>query len=1254
MKKVDQSLFQAIGEKVSVTRREISIAFKIAKRNVTRNKYFSAILILGIAATIALETGIVVSIDTLYDDFFFNARNQNFTDISIRPRSWTDLPTLRSLISEINSVEGVTRASPVYMVPVDRLLKQEFQETNILVLGIDPATHPDFSSLKLINGKSDLSNSNIIISQTLFNDAGLQIGSLINSSDFEIELENPIEFNPMTFKVNGVIEDPSFFGNNIGFLFVLMHIDTLVSLVPDNEIMNILHPKIDVFVKNLVDVKEISERIKDTIGVTFNVWIEKDVSDIEVTGIRAYQTALNLVILASFVVEFLFITNILAIAIRGRSKEFGILRAIGIEAKQLIASITLEILIYSIIGSILGLIGGITLAILLLGRMQDFYTSLTLSSLSLQFDSLIIAFSSGITVSLIAGLYPIFLALSYPIIQNIHFQMRSDKSGFNFRDSWKYTFVMGLLLSATGFVMQFFVGPTTFLDFEILSFHFFIVLLIFLGTVFVEISLLIFLPKIAHKTLLPFFDIITRTISIRNITREFQKSLFAIMTSALALTFIIIVGLVSTVVIASVPPYFQEQWGKIDLVAESRDGQLPDINLTDSLDRIGNVTRTSFIQQERTEIMGLNSYIFGVDPLKYSFFSEDVTESLDNNTYFYSSFIFLQEPEHLPSNITYCLMSELLYQKLITPVGSNVTIKIADNSTVNLTIAAIIKSNVFLADGEYLYISTQKFQDYYNTTTAKWFIFDVKAEGDINSIRNYLEIEYLFKEVLAIDYYASVIERSLEFQSVIFQILFIESFILAALTQFVCILVSTYRMEREMGIMRAIGLSRQGVLKIFMAESVALGFTALIVGIFDGLLGSILLGWYINFSIPVKLNFPLNQIVIWGLVSFSIVISSTLIPSYRSSRKNIAAVISNHPFSSQVSDEIKSSSITQRMDLNTILKTLDPDKKLAELNYNPAFIFPSISLIHFLKEHKPQILRIFFALIGINLLIVFIENDAIIRGMIPFDYIWRLFFSILPIGTFYPDFYADTFLFINPILLLISLTAIDPITYYFVNRTPPSKLFRRLTKSLLWGLCGVIICILTPFFVLSLLIIIIIPIQWIFVNSSTFSFTGAIIFSITLSLAIIGLEMLVFQRIWAYLVFRGISPELTFFQRITWLNKMGSKSQFKFVGLLVIHIFLQSFLFFVSQLPLLTKDIDLHDTFNILPFFEILFSNPLMFLILASFETGFFLLLIIFQLNRFINELYEFSFRYPLPTAKPKTIFDIKDELQPPALNDDG
>lgn len=1234
---------------ISTKKRHIGLIFGLAKRNAARSKYRSSLLILGIVLTIALETGIVISIDTLYDNFVFNNRNQNYTDISVIPKEWVGLSTLLSITEDVSTVAGVTKASPVYTIPASRLVKDQFPESNILIYGIDPKTHPDFSTINITEGKREIYDNTIIISNKLFLDSGFRVGDSVDLKDFKTDLVlDPSTFKSSTFTIGGVMNDPSFIGNNVGFLFILIDIKTLNNIIPRAERANILRAKIDVYVDNLLDLNQIHERVKDKVGIGSYVWTEKDISEIRATGIRAYQTAMNLVILASFVVEFLFITNILAIAIRDRSKEFGILRAVGSNSKQLLAIITTEILIYSVIGSFLGIFGGIGFASVIVGLMQSFYPTLEFQALSLHPTSLIATLSSGILVALISGLYPIFIALSTPVIKNIHSEMRSGKSSIILLENWRQTVVMGILLALTGFILQFFVGPSRFLDFEILSLHFFVILLIFIGTVLVEIGFLIFLPKVAFVFLSPFFGDITRTISMRNIAREFRKSLFTIMTAALALTFIIVVGLVSAAVITGFPVFFEEQWGNVDLVAEARDDQLPNINLATSLEQNPSIVKASFIQEERTEIQGISSYVYGVDPQQYSFFAEDVIESINNDTSL--SLLSLNQSEgNSNQNLTYGFISRLLFERLLSPVGSNVSIRVADNSTVNVTLAAVIKPNIFLGSGEYIYVSSPRFYEFFNSTQAKWFV--CKVEGNVRSTQTMIEVEFpQFKEVIGINIFVKTIERTLIFQSAIFQLLFVESFILAAVAQFVCILVSTLRMEREMGIMRAIGLPKRGVFDIFISESIALGLAALIIGFIDGLLGSILLAWYIKLSIPnVTVEFPIDRINTWVIFSFLITLASTILPSYRSSRKSIVDTISRRPFKKPYEEPSLIQAfypLWQTSDAKSYEVTAESREKsvVAFEQMKAALSYPSISLWLFIRNHKRRIQLIFLVLMGVIALISLLESNVIIRGLVPFEFIWRLFFSFVPLRELLGEYYPASFLFINPLLLIVGLTTISPIAYYLVHESPQISPLGYFMKSLILGIVGVITCIVAPFLISIFLILVIAPLLLFLGGISYQNINGEFIFSFIFILAIFGLELLLFQRLWAILVFYGLSSELDQGQRIFWLEKIISKGQMKFFGLLIVHLFIQLGLFFFSQSfpkALLVEE-SAYFPFNIPFLFSLFPIHPVVFVILTSFEIAFFLLLIIYQIVQSQNYI---NLIYPSILAErinKKSIFTIK------------
>ncbi|MFX1516717.1 MAG: FtsX-like permease family protein [Promethearchaeota archaeon] len=1154
---------------INFRKTQIKLLFVLALRNVTRSKYRTFLMITGILLTVALKTAIVVSVDTLYDEFISDHRNQNYTDITVNPQKWINLTTLNDLSKTVQKVSGVAKASPVYYTPLKRI--EEEIQNNILLYGIDSKSHPDFTELNTIMGKQKVSGNVIMISESIQGVVGIELGIPIPLSSIDPNLDDTEVI------VGGVITDKPYFGNKLFYSFILVDIDFLYNYFPNDQKFN-LTGAIDVSVDNFVQLNQISNNIKDEVSLVNNVFVEKDISEIEALGIRTYQTAMNLLIIVSFVVEFLFITNIFTITIRDRSKEFGILRAVGTNSIQLLGIIIVEILIYTIIGCISGIFGGIMLSTFLVHLIDSFYTNLEIQSISIHPTSIFATFLSGIFVALISGLYPIFLALSMPVVQNIHSRMRSPKSLFKKMRNWKYSIIFGLLLTLIGFLLQFSIGPSRFLDFSLISMHFCVVILIFLGTLLVEIGILVFLPKIGMKTL-SCFSIVARTISMRNITREFEKSLFTMITAALALTFIVVIGLTSAAIITSVPDYYQNQWGSIDLVVEVRDNNPLSIEFTKELDKRPDIEKSSYIQETRTKVGKLNSFILGVDPVKYSHFAEPILQAINAQS---SSFLlndsFKSVDNTTTENVTYGIISHSLYQRLNPqiPLGSQVSVKNYENDTFKITLGAIIQGNVFLHNGEYLYISSDRFRYNFNSSLAKWFVCDVN--GDVESVQLALESTFIqFKEVIGITYFSELIERSLIFQTAIFQVLFIESFILAATAQFVCILVSTLLMERDMGIMRSLGLHKQRVFEIFIAESTALGLSSLLMGLLDGLLGYFLIIWYVSLSIPIKTDIHLDRVLIWILISFLITLTSTIIPSYRSSQKSIVTTISGRPMARGYVEGYESQ-------FNYKKTSYSVGKEIKDIED----VLKPISGWAFLKNNKSQFLMaflVFFVIISLNLAL---DPYLIIRGLLPSDFLLRMF-SIMTSGILYR--YEPAYLSINPFFCCVSVASIGPVSHYFTQRKLPDNLVKASIRSLIFGLIGIIICFSISFLLFlgfSLFFFILVEEPYFYGSNSIMKFLS---FVITISL-----QLIVFQKIWALLILQGTKPELLYKSKFKLIRDMTSKGQFGFVILLLMHILIQAYLF------ILTSQGNL---------------RSLLILISYGYEIGFFLVLIIYQLIQF-------------------------------------
>jgi putative ABC transport system permease protein len=853
------------------------MALSLPLRNVTRNKWRTILILTGIAISVGLETGIAISIDSLYSDFIDSHRGENFTDITIHPKSDTTLEDIRAVKEKVKQVRGVKKVSPVATSTLlEEIPSLEDVPNNVILYGVEPSTHPDFPDLQIVDGNKTIFGYNILISESIAKFLNVDPGIKYIMPEVQ-----EYDFLGATVLIAGSVNDQIQFGNFIGFLFILLDIDFLARLFVNNTGLDY---HLVVQVDDFVNINAIAEELDDTVGLDYNIYREKSLSENDILAIRSYQVAMNLLIIASFAIEFLFITNILAINIKERSKEFGIMRAVGTSANQIKFLVAAEILIYGGLGSFLGNILGIGFsALLILFLNISFPQKISIDVLVLNPNSLITTFITGNFIALLAGLYPILIAISFPIVQNIHWQMRGKKRK---KRNWIYLILTGFGLTLGGIISTYFIGPTRFLEIDVISWHFFAVWSIFIGTLLIEIGILTFLPKIGMK-LMWWHRRVPRTIATRNIGREFQKSTITILVASLALTFVLVVGILSSAIINSVPTYYDDRFGRIDVIAQTNDdANIPPTFANELVDINSEIDKAAFMQQQRSRLADTEAYVFGIDPDSYKYYFEE-TMLLPANP---------NITEMLSTSQKGIILSHFLLDRIGTRIGDNLTLQVTENTSIQVLVTGITFGNPFLQHGNYLYCSSSVYQNLWGNDSATWFIMTASKEvSSLNSLADQLTVKYpFFSEVIAVDFYSKVIENSLIVQTAFFQMLFYHSFILSGLAQFICILISTQKMEREMGIMRALGLSKREVFSTFLAESTLLGTTGVMIGLVNGAIASGLLTWYIRLSIPIETRISIPLLMFWVLISLFITILSTIIPSYRSSHKNIAYTIHSY------------------------------------------------------------------------------------------------------------------------------------------------------------------------------------------------------------------------------------------------------------------------------------------------------------------------------------------------------------------------
>jgi putative ABC transport system permease protein len=600
---------------------------------------------------------------------------------------------------------------------------------------------------------------------------------------------------------------------------------------------------------------------------------------------------MTLLIAASYLIEFLFITNVFAITMKERSKEFGCIRAIGTSNMQMTLLVLAETAFIGLIGSLIGAVLGLGLSFFLLYAFKYYLGFTTFSALIIQPMTLITSMITGFTVTIISGIWPLAVVLRLPIVQNIH-STKEEKMKKRSLFTWKTSAIFGLILVIAGLVTSQFIGETEFLGFELLSPQSLVVVLIFFGTLAIEIAIVALIPKIGIRLLIN-RTIATMLIATKDIERELQRSTITIFTAALSLSFILIVGSVAGGLFDAVPDYYNQNFGEnTDLVIETWDHLEYPTNFTDEL--LSNyywVDNASFIQEKRSFLsdIGLNTYFFGINASSYDhFLMEFMLQPYENASV----------AELFETNIHNVVLTNVLTERLGVGIGDVLEIEVDSETKEDILVGGICSANPFIHGGEYIFIDYSLFQSVWNKTSSKWFMADIRGTV-ISNVDAEKELQLAYPNVKSVKttyYYFTMIQNSLGTQGAFIHLIFIHSFFLAGLTQFISILISTLKLERDVAIMRSMGMSKGEVFRLFLSEAGTLGFTGVFIGIFNSIVGAELLAWYISQSIRTEAAISglrdTALFFLWIFISLLVTLGSTYIPSKRASQTNIIAAIS--------------------------------------------------------------------------------------------------------------------------------------------------------------------------------------------------------------------------------------------------------------------------------------------------------------------------------------------------------------------------
>jgi putative ABC transport system permease protein len=363
-----------------------------SRRNPGRTASTAAALMIGLALVTLvamLAQGIRVN--------FRDAVNKIFiTDYAVEAQNNFDpLPV---------SVEDAIRKTPgVIAVAGVRAGDARFKGDNRPVTAVAPGASKVFSlnweygSAKTMD---TLGENGAFISHAFAKDHNLQGGS-------QVDIQTPRgDFH--SFRIAGIFKPPPG-GSPFGSLTISDKTFDSLYTQPEN-IYTFVTMKGGVTAANTAALNKTLEAFPNAKAADRNQFINDQIS-----GLNTILNVLYVLLALSIVISLFGIVNTLVLSVFERTRELGMLRAIGMTRWQVRAMISFESVITALIGAVIGIVLGIVLAGLLAARL-DFV------AFSIPVSSIVLFAVAAIVVGLLAAIFPARRAARLNVLEALQYE----------------------------------------------------------------------------------------------------------------------------------------------------------------------------------------------------------------------------------------------------------------------------------------------------------------------------------------------------------------------------------------------------------------------------------------------------------------------------------------------------------------------------------------------------------------------------------------------------------------------------------------------------------------------------------------------------------------------------------------------------------------------------------------------------------------------------------------------------------------
>jgi putative ABC transport system permease protein len=842
----------------------------IGLRNLRARAQRTLLTAIGIVLGVGIVFGVITLSDTMSSTFRdLYSRAFGAADITITTAGGSGT-LAEGVVEKVRGYEGVESAAPRLSLPASLILDREQanglpEVQSMRLFGVEPESAALATGFDLTQGRFPESGKEITLDGGSAESAGLEVGD-------KVTLGTPR--GPERLDLVGILRIPG--GSFGGFGFGMAPLPYAQKAFEDPGRIS----GIAVEAADGTPVPELRERLDRGLGEGLQAERSETRTQEMTSQLQGFRISLLFFAGTALFVGAFLVFNALSMTILERTRELGMLRALGSTRTMIARSVIAEALILGLLGSTLGVLFGYGMAkclVYLFGRAFLFQiTELVLSPFAL-----VSAIVVGVAVTAVAALYPALRASRVSPVEAMRARSGGTGKGRS-RILAVLAPLFGLLLLGVGAPWIYYLAKNLSANLNGLVYASGIAGVIgaFLGVSLVIPTLVRPLAALLSPVLRLLFGVEGR-MAAANATRNRGRTALTASALMVGISLVVAFSALGGSVLGSIRSYLDGSLGS-DYVVQPT-SQNSDVtfssDLPEKVGRVPGVESTTSLDSTFLRKGNEVSIVFGVDQNYPDIFRVDYTAGGPNA---------FSKLEHGGA-----LVAKQLAETRRLAVGDRVELP-TPKGPKEYPVEGIVENDI-VGGGAGIYLSREMLARDFNEQKGEFLA--IKAEPGTNRGVLTRNIEEILRRYPQFTLYSNAewkaqIEDDFNRQYVFFYAIMGVSVAVSAFGVVNTLSMSVFERTREIGILRAVGTTRLQVGRLVIDEGIVISLIGCLVGVAVGsllgylfVLGSGAGGFEINFFYP---KVPALAALLSGLF---IGVFAGLLPASSAARKSIVEAV---------------------------------------------------------------------------------------------------------------------------------------------------------------------------------------------------------------------------------------------------------------------------------------------------------------------------------------------------------------------------